>query len=66
MLLATDYAEWYKIAPQAEGEPDRAFQSRVAGALRDMGNVIEAHEAQSNSRYEDGGNTAHHDWRERL
>ena len=52
-MLATDYAGYYGIASQGEGEPDGAFRSRVAGALRDMGKIIEAHEAQQDARYED-------------
>jgi hypothetical protein len=52
-MLATEYAGYYGIAPQGESEPDGTFRSRVAGALRDQGKVIEAHEAQQDARYED-------------
>jgi len=52
-MLATEYAQYYNIASQGEGESDFAFRSRVAGALRDQGRIIEAHEAQQDARYED-------------
>lgn len=51
-MLATEYAEYYGIEPQREGEHDLAFRSRIAGALRDMGKIIEAHEAQADERFE--------------
>ncbi len=55
-MLATEYAGYYNIAPQGEGESDIAFRHRVAGALRDAGHIIEAHEAQQDKRYDaDGG-----------
>lgn len=56
-MLATEYAEWYGLPAQAETEDDYAFRSRVAGQLRDMGHIIEAHEAQNNARYEDSEDT---------
>jgi hypothetical protein len=52
-MLATEYAEFYGIEPQGDDESDHAFRCRVAGALRDMGHIIEAHEAQQDKRYED-------------
>ena len=52
-MLATEYAEYYGIAPQGENENSSAFRSRVAGVLRDQGRIIEAHEAQQDARYED-------------
>jgi len=51
-MLATQYAEYYKITPQTEKESDYNFRHRVAGELRDMGKIIEAHEAQQDERYE--------------
>ena len=55
-MLATEYAQYYKITLQQEGETDEAFRRRVAGALRDMGCIIEAHEAANDARYEDDDN----------
>lgn len=52
-MLATEYAEWHKIDPQAEDESDSAFRSRVAGELRKRGAIIEAHEVQQDRRYEE-------------
>ena len=52
-MLATEYASYYDIASQGEGEADGTFRSRVAGKLRDMGKIIEAHEAQQDARYDD-------------
>ena len=52
-MLATDYAKYYGIPAQGQNETDLAFRSRVAGALRDMGHLVEAHEAQQDQRYED-------------
>lgn len=55
-MLATEYAKYYKIAPQGESETDAAFTSRVSGALRDAGHIIEAHEVAQNKLYDaDGG-----------
>lgn len=51
-MLATEYAEFYSIKAQQEGERNLAFRGRVAGALRNMGKIIEAHEAQQDARYE--------------
>lgn len=51
--LATEYAQYYQIDPQQEGENDADFRGRVAGVLRDSGKIIEAHEAFNNERYED-------------
>jgi len=51
-MLATDYAEYYEIEAQREGEDDYAFRNRVANALRARGRLIEAHEAFRNERYE--------------
>lgn len=57
-MLATQYAEWYNITPQAEGESDENFKHRVAGALRDAGQIIEAHEVQADARWDGEGSTA--------
>ena len=51
-MLATDYADYYSIASQQSGESDYEFRHRVAGKLRDMGKLIEAHEAQRDERIE--------------
>ncbi len=52
-MLATEYAQYYNIEAQREGESDLAFRSRVSGKLRDAGKIIEAHEAYQDKRYED-------------
>ena len=52
-MLATEYAKYYEIDPQREGESDAAFKSRVAGALRAQGRLIESHEAYQDKRYEE-------------
>ena len=54
-MLATEYAQWYGIEKQGENESDTAFQSRVSGALRDAGNIIEAHEVAQNKRFDAEG-----------
>lgn len=51
-MLATEYAEYYGINPQGEGETDEAFRCRVAGELRDLGRIIEAHEAHQDASYD--------------
>ena len=51
-MLATEYADYYGIAPQQPEESDYDFRHRVAGKLRDMGKIIEAHEAQRDERIE--------------
>lgn len=50
--LATEYAQYYKIEPQKEGESDADFRGRVAGVLRGAGNIVEAHEAFNNERFD--------------
>ena len=52
-MLATEYASYYEIAPQGDDETDSAFRSRVGGILRDRGQIIEAHEAYQDRRYDD-------------
>jgi hypothetical protein len=51
-MLATEYARHYDIEPQREGESDTQFRQRVAGELRDKGELVLAHEAQRNERIE--------------
>ena len=55
-MLATEYADYYKIEAQRDGESDMAFRERVAGVLRDKGHIIEAHEAYQDERYESSDN----------
>lgn len=50
--IATMYVGHYGIEPQAEGESNAAFRSRVADVLRRKGLVIDAHEVYVN-RYHD-------------
>ena len=45
--------EAYKLPPQGADESDYNFRHRVAGQLRDMGKLIEAHEAQQDARWDD-------------
>jgi hypothetical protein len=52
-MLATDYAAYYKIAPQGKGESDFDFRSRVSGILRDRGQIIEAHEAYADKFFDE-------------
>lgn len=42
------------LPAQRQDELDVDFQRRIAGALRDMGKLIEAHEALHNARYDSG------------
>jgi len=51
--ITAERARWFKLQPQAEDETNADFRSRVAGKLRDMGHVIESHEAQCNRLYND-------------
>ena len=55
-MIATDYAAYYGIDPQGETETDAAFRSRVSGIFRDRGQIIEAHEAYADERYENSDN----------
>lgn len=55
-MLATEYAEYYKIEAQKESESDLDFRQRVSVALREMGHIIEAHEAYQDQRYEESDN----------
>jgi hypothetical protein len=51
--ITTQRAKEFGLNPQAEGESDMAFRNRVSGRLRDMGHLIEAHEAYSDRLYDD-------------
>jgi len=51
-MLATEYAKYYGIKEQQPDESDDTFRHRVAGELRDMGKLVEAHEAQRDERIE--------------
>ena len=60
-MLATEYAKWHNIEPQKENESDFAFKDRVSGALRNAGNIIEAHEVAQDKRYDaEGGEMVMH------
>lgn len=52
--MTKQYAEDFGIQQQQKGESDDAFRHRVAGELRNMGHLIEAHEVQAGKRYDDG------------
>ena len=45
--------EHYGLQPQGADESDSNFRHRIAGNLRDMGHIIEAHEAQQDARWDD-------------
>lgn len=49
---ATEYAKYYGIPEQREGESDSKFRSRVSGELRAKNKIIEAHEAYSDKPYD--------------
>lgn len=51
-MLATEYARQFNIDPQRPDESDDAFKSRVAGELRDKGEIIYAHEAAADAYYD--------------
>jgi len=55
-MLATDYAQYYKISPQAKSESDYDFKYRVAGGLRKQGKIIEAHEAFTDKTFDQDEN----------
>ena len=52
-MLATEYARQFRIDPQRTDESDDAFKSRVAGELRDMGEIVYAHQAYADELYND-------------
>lgn len=49
----TNLQEAYGLPPQGPAESDYDFRHRIAGQLRDMGKLIEAHEAQQDARWDD-------------
>jgi hypothetical protein len=51
-----NYVKYYELEGQKEGEDDTAYRHRIAGELRDMGKIIEAHEVYHGKRWdsEDG------------
>lgn len=51
--ITAQRAREFGIEEQGKQESDDGFRNRVAGRLRDMGHIIEAHEAQQNSLYDD-------------
>jgi len=51
--ITAQRASEYNIEPQGEKESDAVFRDRVSGRLRDMGRIIEAHEAQTNMLHND-------------
>ena len=53
MMHTKSLQEGYGLPPQGAEESDYDFRQRVAGQLRDMGHIIEAHEAQQNARWDD-------------
>jgi len=55
-MLATDYARYYNLPPQAENESDTDFRSRTALALREQGKIIEAHEPYQDAYYDQNSN----------
>ncbi len=44
--------ESFQLPPQGAEESDLSFRRRIAGELRDLGHIIEAHEAMQNERYD--------------
>lgn len=48
-------AQEFNLPPQGPDESESAFKDRISGALRDMGHIIEAHEAATGKLYNDGG-----------
>ena len=56
MMLATKYAQYYKIEAQQKDESDMDFRQRVSVTLREKGHIIEAHEAYQDKFCEDSDN----------
>jgi hypothetical protein len=52
---ARDCAEYYQIPGQRENESESAFCARVAGRLREMGHIVEAHEIVTGKRFDEAG-----------
>lgn len=50
--ITTQRAREFNLPPQQENEDEMSFRRRVSGALRDQGNIIEAHEAFNNELYD--------------
>ncbi len=55
--LTAQRAVEFNIPPQEKGEGEIVFKERVSGALRDMGHIIEAHEAHNNQLFDENGET---------
>jgi len=53
--ITAQRAQEFGLIPQGTEESDSAFKERVSGELRNMGYMIEAHEAQCNRLYDDPG-----------
>ena len=53
MNYTQQHQEYFQLAPQGVDESDYDFRHRIAGELRNMGKIIEAHEAQQNARWDD-------------
>ncbi len=51
--ITKQHAEYFRLPPQGADESDYNFRHRIAGSLRDMGKLIEAHEAQQDARWDD-------------
>lgn len=45
-------AQEFGLPPQGEDESDAAFRYRISSSLRDMGHIIEAHEAYQNALFD--------------
>lgn len=54
-MLATEYAQYFSIEAQREGESDADFRGRVAGELRARGELIYANEAYYDKRIDYAG-----------
>lgn len=48
-----EVVQYYKLEPRREGESDNAYRQRVAGQLRDMGEIVLAHEISAGKRFDD-------------
>lgn len=51
--VTKSHAADFGLPPQEPNESDSNFRHRIAGALRDKGCIVEAHEAQNNCRFDD-------------
>lgn len=51
--ITAQRARDFKLMPQGKNENDYNFRDRIAGELREMGHLIEAHEALQNRLYDD-------------